>query len=369
MFLLYSGIVGFGCGRGDDGSTRHPLPEALRDIRRGATSVLSSDTLPPATMHKVDAGRWTDMRKRILAARPGPILGAFGGEGLDVLGDLVNVTLDDAGRTYVLDSMNGRVVVFDADGRAVSAFGRVGDGPMEFRAPRDLVANRDTIIVAQTGLLKVFVRTDREYLLQSQVRLGGSLNSLCFSKGRVFGSVRRQPEGVVAEYGLAASNRRQSFGMGYTVGWQYAQQTLSTGFVACGDNLGFVVYGHERLPALDAYAFDGRRVWSAIIADYQQGYWTETRDGWMVSPRPPRESLTSLVMTSADFVIASYYREDQDGNVTTRVYLLDARTGAGGLLEQTDRGDREILAISSERYVTYVRGTYPRLRIWHVEEQ
>ncbi|MCY3600583.1 MAG: hypothetical protein OXN85_11520 [Gemmatimonadetes bacterium] len=240
---------------------------------------------------------------------------------------------------------------------------------MEFRAPRDLVASGDTVMVAQTGLLKVFAEIGREYLLQTQVRLEGSLNSLCVSGGRVFGSVRGQPEGVIVEYGLVAPNRRQSFGTGYTVGWRYAQQTLSTGFVACRDGLGVVVYGHERLPAVDAYALDGTKVWSTVMSDYEQGYWTETSDGWMVSPESPRENLTSLVMTSSDFVIASYYREDLDGNVTTRAYLLDALTGAGGLLEQTDRGDREILAISGDRYVTYVRGAYPRLRIWYVDEQ
>ena len=48
--------------------------------------------------------------------------------------------------------------------------------------------------------------------------------------------------------------------------------------------------------------------------------------------------------------------------------MLDYGTGQGGLLEEDPQAGR-ILAMNGALYVRSVPGLYPRLQVWHMEEQ
>lgn len=61
------------------------------------------------------------------------------------------VTVDAAGRIYVLDRGNYRVSVFDADGGFITSWGRQGEGPGEFPDPRWIAVVGDQVAVLAGG--------------------------------------------------------------------------------------------------------------------------------------------------------------------------------------------------------------------------
>lgn len=59
-------------------------------------------------------------------------------------------TYDD--RVIILDGVNGRVAVFNADGKPIFQFGRIGSGPGEFKSPLGLtIDSKGRIYVADSG--------------------------------------------------------------------------------------------------------------------------------------------------------------------------------------------------------------------------
>lgn len=59
------------------------------------------------------------------------------------LGEVSGFTFDGAGRLYVTDFKEPRIVVLDSTGRPLGVIGRSGEGPGEFRAPTGPVFARD----------------------------------------------------------------------------------------------------------------------------------------------------------------------------------------------------------------------------------
>lgn len=53
----------------------------------------------------------------------------------ELLGRILEILVDDAGNTYLLDNQLVEVKVFDKDGRCLRTIGREGEGPGEFRIP------------------------------------------------------------------------------------------------------------------------------------------------------------------------------------------------------------------------------------------
>jgi hypothetical protein len=60
-------------------------------------------------------------------------IGGVGGTGPEVFGSVSSITVDPAGRIWVLDGQAQEVRVFDADGQHVRTVGRRGGGPGEFQ--------------------------------------------------------------------------------------------------------------------------------------------------------------------------------------------------------------------------------------------
>lgn len=54
-----------------------------------------------------------------------------------------NVTVDNKGNLYVVDTMNGRVEIFDVDGKFIRAFGQFGDSPGMFARPKGIAVDSE----------------------------------------------------------------------------------------------------------------------------------------------------------------------------------------------------------------------------------
>lgn len=75
-------------------------------------------------------------------------IGVVEGDPMREFGSIAGLTVDAAGRIYVLDGMARQVRVFDAAGEFVTAFGRRGSGPGELNSPSAvLIGGGDTILV------------------------------------------------------------------------------------------------------------------------------------------------------------------------------------------------------------------------------
>lgn len=64
-------------------------------------------------------------------------------EGASAFGRIASVDLGSGGELYVLDRQAGAITVWDPEGRLVRSFGRLGDGPGEFRSPTSVHALED----------------------------------------------------------------------------------------------------------------------------------------------------------------------------------------------------------------------------------
>jgi len=143
-----------GCDPGQVGDTFHPDPQAVRDMEANATASIRPDTMPPTAMDEQTASRWRAVRRAILDARPGPVLGTPDDDGPTVFGGRVAATLDGDVEVHGLACLSGSVVECVSTGRLGSEFGGTGDGPMEFRAPRDRDARDEMLVSPQGGGVK-----------------------------------------------------------------------------------------------------------------------------------------------------------------------------------------------------------------------
>ncbi len=65
-------------------------------------------------------------------------IGAVEGNGRDVFSSVTGVAVDKSGSVYVLDHIGQEIRVFDSTGTFKFAFGRLGEGPAEFKSARGL---------------------------------------------------------------------------------------------------------------------------------------------------------------------------------------------------------------------------------------
>lgn len=67
-----------------------------------------------------------------------------------------NITVDSKGNIYIVDTMNGRIQIFDQEGRFIRAFGKLGDGPGMFSRPKGIAVDSEGhIYVVDSGFNNV----------------------------------------------------------------------------------------------------------------------------------------------------------------------------------------------------------------------
>lgn len=91
----------------------------------------------------------------------------------NLLGLVRAAARDEEGNVYLLDTQLVTVLVYDADGRFVGELGREGDGPGEFRRPRDLVLLADGTVGVVQGFPGSIIRIARDGTPAGRIDLAG----------------------------------------------------------------------------------------------------------------------------------------------------------------------------------------------------
>ncbi len=81
------------------------------------------------------------------------------GTGTEVFGSIQNVRVSKDGRVYVLDNRLQKILIFNKDGKFLSKFGKMGEGPGEFktfRLGRQLFVLENNLIFVERGRVHYF---------------------------------------------------------------------------------------------------------------------------------------------------------------------------------------------------------------------
>jgi DNA-binding beta-propeller fold protein YncE len=126
--VVYDEKGEFQLAMGLQGQLDKPVGVAVNDALNRVYVVSTGSTATQS--HKVT----------VFDAATGNILFEFGGRGIEDgrFNFPTNIAVDAAGKTYVMDSFNFRVQIFDADGKFVSKFGGIGTGFGQFSKPKGI---------------------------------------------------------------------------------------------------------------------------------------------------------------------------------------------------------------------------------------
>jgi DNA-binding beta-propeller fold protein YncE len=119
--------------------------------------------------------------RHCLRGEPGSFFGSFTGGGGRPLASPQGLWVDAAGRIYVADAFNGRVLVMDRGGRVLRLIGDFGQAPGQLRVPMDLAldpAGRLFVSAANNARLEVYgidAYTDPEAVAPALLTLAPAL--------------------------------------------------------------------------------------------------------------------------------------------------------------------------------------------------
>ncbi len=100
-------------------------------------------------------------------------VGSADGEVWQEFGTLRQVAFDAAGNLYVLDSLAGRVVIVAPGGELLREFGRLGEGPGEFRHAIEMAVMADGRVVIADAGHRAYQIFDAYGEYERYVRMGG----------------------------------------------------------------------------------------------------------------------------------------------------------------------------------------------------
>lgn len=95
-----------------------------------------------------------------------------------------HIAVDQKGKLYVVDTMNGRVQIFDNDGRFLRAFGKFGDAPGMFARPKGIAVDSEGhIYVVDAAFNNVQIFNEDGQILLSFASYGGGRGQLVLPAG------------------------------------------------------------------------------------------------------------------------------------------------------------------------------------------
>lgn len=100
-------------------------------------------------------------------------VGAADGESWEEFGRIRGLGFDGAGNLYVFDSLAGRIVVAGPDGSLVREFGRLGEGPGEFKFALAMAVLADGQVVVADAGHRAYLIFDEYGEYERHVRFGG----------------------------------------------------------------------------------------------------------------------------------------------------------------------------------------------------
>lgn len=320
--------------------------------------------------------KWASDRDQLLAATAQWSVGSDT-VAYEVFGDIVALDVDGNNHLIILDEQAGAVTVFDQFGAFRGRFGDLGDGPSGLRDSWTLAAHPDGTIAVYLsgGYVKYFAttRNNEWHLVKSDV-LPIQVESTCrFPRGSVyvhgaFGT------GTALFYELGDTyGSMKPFGHRYLGDWSddLIADNLSVGTLVCFNTSNSVVFAHRGLPIIQAFSGETASVlWVSRPDDYVQIRIEEypqdeiARFFWFDG-----DQLASAIATPEGNLLVQYRRTEGSAGVSAiRTYLLDPRTGRGGVVSHALP---VIAKIRRDGYFATFEDPFPRVeyRSWAVRNE
>ncbi len=213
-------------------------------------------------------------------------IGVEEGEFHEMFGFVSDLAVPGDGTVLVLDRINSEVRVFDYGGILLATFGRLGEGPGEFREEPNRISITDhgksVFVLEQFGrTASVFDRLDLSTFAPKVNSVPNVLSfSGCAMNGHywVFGYDPAK-EGVLHKFGYEGQHVA-TFAERYKAASERASSRLSFyGAVACSEAHGIVALNRVWAPVITGYRDNGEIAWHVKFADIDVKYIPEYEDG------------------------------------------------------------------------------------------
>jgi hypothetical protein len=357
---------------------RHPDPELL-------TSTTSGLAGSPVAGTEGEA-RGADGLWRAITFPDDRAIGEEGGDGDEILGDIVDATVSgvDGGQLLVLDGSFGVLRVFDLEGRPLQVLGGLGDGPGEFPSPISIATWADrAIVVDEERLLHRFRWTDGAWSYTGRHSLAFYPLDGCLREDGplILGTVPPGNDTTLIVTNLNTIHRlgsggeiRESFSTPYGSDNLLVHEWYSVGRIDCKEETGQVWAAYARLG--EVHGFDERgRQWITQVPDFLHPDGVE-EPGRGFGPDPSSSErydlLARLSGVSADLLSVSVFsrrmQDIVDGRQfegTHRNYLLDASSGR---VRAVVEGNFTVLGGGHGRAVLYRESPFPQIAVVDVTE-
>ena len=249
---------------------RHPTPENLPEV-----------TDPQFILREVPGLTFIDEQSHEKIT-----IGVEDGEFHEMFGSVYDLAVPGDGTVLVLDHVNSEVRVFDYDGILLATFGRLGEGPGEFREKPNQISIADqgksVFVLEQYGrTASVFDRLDLSTFVPKANSFPGVLSfSGCAMNGHywVYGYDPTK-EGVLHKFSYDG-RYITTFAERYKAVSERASSRLSFyGGVACSEAHGVVALNRVWAPVITGYRDNGEIAWHVKFADIDVNYTPEYEDG------------------------------------------------------------------------------------------
>ena len=249
---------------------RHPTPENLPEV-----------TDPQFILREVPGLTFIDEQSHEKIT-----IGVEDGEFHEMFGSVYDLAVPGDGTVLVLDHVNSEVRVFDYDGILLATFGRLGEGPGEFREEPNQISIADqgksVFVLEQYGrTASVFDRLDLSTFVPKANSVPGVLSfSGCAMNGHywVYGHDSAK-EGVLHKFGYDGQHIA-TFAEHYKAVSERASSRLSFyGAVACSEAHGILALNRVWAPVITGYRDNGEIAWHVKFADIDVRYIPEYGDG------------------------------------------------------------------------------------------
>ena len=248
----------------------HPTPENLPEV-----------TDPQFILHEVPGLTFIDEQSHEKIT-----IGVEDGEFHEMFGFVSDLAVPGDGTVLVLDRVNSEVRVFDYGGILLATFGRLGEGPGEFRKEPYKISIADqgksVFVLEQFGrTASVFDRLEMSTFAPKVNSVPGVLSfSGCAMNGHywVYGYDLAK-EGVVHKFDYDGQHVA-TFAERYKAVSERASSRLSFyGDLACSEAHGIVALNRVWAPVITGYRDNGEIAWHVKFAGIDVNYIPEHEDG------------------------------------------------------------------------------------------
>ncbi len=289
----------------------------------------------------------------------------------EMFGSIADLAVDNNGSLFVLDSEYNEVRFFDYDGSLMGTFGAPGEGPGEFRNPRQLAVTdhgKTIFVIGGDRSIPVFERKDAAtYTEKYTFKKGMRSSAGCAMNGHLY-LLGYTPDidGVIHKF-TPEGKRIASFGAPYKSRNAFVVASQSgRGLLACSEEHRIVGLIRENIPVFTGYTEAGDVAWHVTFADFKSCSVVETiaDDGaptMQYHTTEPGQSVFEKVFTdSSGDLYVQYNTGVQSGRKPRHLFRIDALTGEGQYLGNAPR----VRDIDSGHIFTLPLSRFPQVVVY-----